>query len=88
MAAIFLGSVAISGCSKTPKEEALSGIYDGCYITENKELKKFCKCITDEIDKSFPEDDFRKSTPREIYSAINEKQTEILEKCKKGIKLH
>lgn len=74
--------VFVTGCSKSPKDEALEGFYKGCYVAENKELKSICDCAIDKMDKEFDEKFFKGDITQGKIMAFQRRSLELAQQCK------
>ena len=79
---VFVALVIISACSKTPKQEALTGFYDGCYIAKDENLKKFCECVVGALDNSLDDKFFDNVTPERTAAIFVNKIKELSVECK------
>lgn len=81
-AAILSCSLLLNGCSKSPKEEALAGFYDGCYIAKNKKLKTVCDCAIKKIDNEFNDKFFEGDADYRKFETLRRRALELVEQCK------
>lgn len=79
---VVLAFAVVSACSKTPKQEAIAGFYDGCYIAKDENLKKFCDCVSAELDNSLGEKFFDEENPGRTMAEFANKAKEFSVKCK------
>lgn len=88
-ATLMLIPLTILGCSKSPKDEALAGMFDGCYITDNSELKKFCNCVVDGLDRSLDDEYFKhlNDLGHQKTKEFSKQALEISAQCKEKVNL-
>lgn len=75
----------LSACSKTPKEQAMAGFYDGCNVANLPEVKKYCDCMGKELDAAIPSKVFNNpdADQGQLMSAFAATLKEFGPKCKK-----
>jgi hypothetical protein len=82
---VVLLAFLLVACSKTPKEQAIAGFYNGCNVVNTPEVKKYCDCMSKELDASIPNKLFNNpdADQRALMAAFTETMLELVPKCKK-----
>lgn len=77
--------LALTACSKSPKEQALAGFTNSCNVANLPEVKKYCDCMVKELDAAIPNQVFNdpNADPGRLANAFAATAFQLAPKCKK-----